>query len=148
MRGPSCTEDTTPTRCTTSKQPLLALRSARRRWQALPAAHPASAPGARRPIVGTGEVLPLDRRDVAEEGQQVPAQRVGRALAALDRDRHLGHAIALLPGQVEDLDVEGEAGDRRLAEQRGRGGAAKAFEAALRVAVDRQEERPPRDLDQ
>ncbi len=92
---------------------------------------------------------------IAQHGDAVAQGAHAALLHVPPLDGHLLDAQAETVGEEEQLDIEGEAGDRKLLEEEERRLAREHLEAALRVVQareteqpQRQVERPPRELAQ
>src|SRR5215212_11059871 len=83
--------------------------------------------------VEAAKVVEADGEHVAEHADGV-AERVDAAAGSIrPGDRHLADAVAELAGQVQDFDVEAEAGDLLSPEDILGGGAGERLEPALGV---------------
>src|SRR5204862_2693919 len=82
--------------------------------------------------VTAGPGVGADAEEVGEGQEAADEADAGGGVVAPPH-RHLRDAVALLPGQEERLDVEGEAVDARGGEDRARRLRREELEAALRV---------------
>ena len=102
----------------------------------------------RRRTVATARPVDADRRDVAERLERIADHPHGARRVALELDRDPLEVEPVLEEEVDQLDVDGEALDRREPEDLGSDVTAEHLEAALGVVDATGHERPEREAGQ